>query len=184
MFYYKFNLKLPNLDWTGTKGCKKKFLKSPQWLRNIKDRKYSFYRLDTFFSDTKYIDIKVISDGGWHFSNLKTASERAQKEGLSDKVSFVLQDYRNETNKYDRIVSVGMFEHVGVKYFKTYLSKNPEAAIRIMKTISENLRKSNQVVAKYERTGIPLYIFWKPGMTESKILPAVLTEDLLIKSMQ
>ena len=75
MFYYKFNLKLPNLDWTGTKGCRKKFLKSPQWLRNIKDRKYSFYRLDAFFSDTKYIDIKIISDGGWHFSNLKTASE-------------------------------------------------------------------------------------------------------------
>ena len=61
MFYYKFNLKLPNLDWTGTKGCRKKFLKSPQWLRNIKDRKYPFYRLDTFFSDTKYIDIKIIS---------------------------------------------------------------------------------------------------------------------------
>ena len=75
MFYYKFNLKLPNLEWTGTKGCKKKFLKSPQWLRNIKDRKYPFYRLDTFFSDTKYIDIKIISNGGWHFSNLKTASE-------------------------------------------------------------------------------------------------------------
>ena len=75
MFYYKFNLKLPNLEWTGTKGCRKKFLKSPQWLRNIKDRKYSFYRLDTFFSDTKYIDIKIISNGGWHFSNLKTASE-------------------------------------------------------------------------------------------------------------
>ena len=75
MFYYKFNLKLPNLDWTGTKGCKKKLLKSPQWLRNIKDRKYPFYRLDTFFSDTKYIDIKIISNGGWHFSNLKTASE-------------------------------------------------------------------------------------------------------------
>ena len=37
--------------------------------------------------------------------------------------------------------------------FETYLSKNPEAAVRIMKTISENLRKSNQVVAKYERTG-------------------------------
>ena len=75
MFYYKFNLKLPNLDWTGTKGCRKKFLKSPQWLRNIKDRKYPFYRLDTFFSDTKYINIKIISNGGWHFSNLKTASE-------------------------------------------------------------------------------------------------------------
>ena len=37
--------------------------------------------------------------------------------------------------------------------FETYLSKNPEAAVRIMKTISENLRKSNQVVAKYERSG-------------------------------
>ena len=56
-------------------------------------------------------------------NQFKTASERAQKEGLSDKVSFALQDYRNETEKYDRIVSVGMFEHVGVKYFKTYLSK-------------------------------------------------------------
>jgi thiol:disulfide interchange protein DsbD len=39
-------------------------------------------------------------------------------------------------------------------------------------------------LARYERTGIPLYIFWKPGMNASKILPAVLTEDLLIKSMQ
>ena len=37
--------------------------------------------------------------------------------------------------------------------FKTYLAKNPDAAVRIMKTISENLRKSNQLVAKYERTG-------------------------------
>jgi thiol:disulfide interchange protein DsbD len=39
-------------------------------------------------------------------------------------------------------------------------------------------------LARYERTGIPLYIFWKPGMPGSKILPAVLTEDLLLKSMQ
>ena len=39
-------------------------------------------------------------------------------------------------------------------------------------------------LARYERTGIPLYIFWKPGMPGSKILPAVLTEDILIKSMQ
>ena len=39
-------------------------------------------------------------------------------------------------------------------------------------------------LAKYERSGIPLYIFWQPGMRNSKILPAVLTEDLLIRSMQ
>ena len=56
-------------------------------------------------------------------NQFKTASERAQKEGLTDKVSFAIQDYRNENEKYDRIVSVGMFEHVGIKYFKTYLSK-------------------------------------------------------------
>ena len=39
-------------------------------------------------------------------------------------------------------------------------------------------------LAKYERSGIPLYIFWKPGMRNPKILPAVLTEDLLIRSIQ
>ena len=75
MFYYKFNLWLPNLIWTGTKACKKKNLVNPQWLRNIKDRKYSFFRIDTFFSKTKYTSTKVINDGGWHFSNIKTPKE-------------------------------------------------------------------------------------------------------------
>jgi len=55
-----------------------------------------------------------------------TASKRAQEEGLSEKVSFKIQDYRNENEKYDRIVSVGMFEHVGIKYFKDYLKKTYE----------------------------------------------------------
>lgn len=72
MFYYKYNLSLPNFKWTGTKAVKKKNLASPQWLRNIKDRKYPFYRIDTFFSDKKYINIKIINDGGWHFSNIKS----------------------------------------------------------------------------------------------------------------
>jgi len=73
MFYYKFNLCLPNFKWTGTKACRKKDLLSPQWLRNIKEKKYPFFRLDTFFSDKKYTDIKIVNDGGWHFSNIKTA---------------------------------------------------------------------------------------------------------------
>tara|TARA_Y100001970_G_scaffold249807_1_gene320810 strand:+ start:5719 stop:6903 length:1185 start_codon:yes stop_codon:yes gene_type:complete len=55
-----------------------------------------------------------------------TASKRAQREGLADKVSFSLQDYRHENQSYDRIVSVGMFEHVGIKYFKTFLKKTYE----------------------------------------------------------
>ena len=75
MFYYKFNLKLPNLIWTGTKACSKKNLINPQWLRNIKDKKYSFFRLDLVFSKTKYSNIKFINNGGWHFSNIKTAKE-------------------------------------------------------------------------------------------------------------
>ena len=75
MFYYKFNLKLPNFSWIGTKACKKKNLKSPQWLRNIKDRKFPFYRLDTLFSDNKYSSIKFIDNGGWHFTNIKTPEE-------------------------------------------------------------------------------------------------------------
>ena len=79
MFYYKFNLKLPNLIWTGTKACKKKNLFSPQWLRNIKDKKYPFYRIDTLFSKTKYTNIKFIIEGGWHFTNIKTAEEIRNK---------------------------------------------------------------------------------------------------------
>ena len=79
MFYYKFNLKLPNFNWTGTKACKKKYLKSPQWLRNIKDRKYSLYRFDVLFSETKFINLKIIENGGWHFTNLKSAEEIEHK---------------------------------------------------------------------------------------------------------
>ena len=59
MFYYKLNLKLPNLIWSGTKGCQKKYLKSPQWLRNIKDKKYAFFRLDTFFFKKKIYKFKI-----------------------------------------------------------------------------------------------------------------------------
>ena len=75
IFYYKLNRYLPNFQWFGTKGCLKKNLKSPQWLRNIKNKKYSFLRIDTFFSDKKYINKRFINHGGWHFSNLKNAED-------------------------------------------------------------------------------------------------------------
>ena len=73
MFYYKFNLKLPGLVWVGTRACKKKDLISPQWLRNVKDKKYPFFRLETLFSKTKYNNVRFIKPGGWHFSNIKSA---------------------------------------------------------------------------------------------------------------
>jgi beta-1,4-mannosyl-glycoprotein beta-1,4-N-acetylglucosaminyltransferase len=79
MFYYKFDLKLPNMVWSGTKGCRKKDLLSPQWLRNIKDKKYSLFRLDIIFSKIKYNNIKFIKNGGWHFSNIKSPKEIEHK---------------------------------------------------------------------------------------------------------
>ena len=79
MIYYRFNLRMPKFKWTGTKACKKKHLTTPQWLRVIKDRKYSFFRLDIFFSKNKFIDVKIIKDGGWHFSNMKSAKDLEHK---------------------------------------------------------------------------------------------------------
>ena len=78
-FYYKFNLLYDKMIWPGTKGCKKGKLKSLSWLRNIKLKKYPFWRLDTLFSNTKYIDINIIKDGGWHFTNLKSPEEMYDK---------------------------------------------------------------------------------------------------------
>ena len=64
IFYYKLNRYLPNFVWYGTKACKKKDLINPQWLRNIKNSQYNFYRLDTFFSDKKYINKYYVKNGG------------------------------------------------------------------------------------------------------------------------
>ena len=75
MCYYKFNLAIPNYKWFGTRACLKKDLKSPQWLRNIKARKYSFYRLDILFNEKKFNNIQLIKNGGWHFTNIKTPEE-------------------------------------------------------------------------------------------------------------
>jgi cyclopropane-fatty-acyl-phospholipid synthase len=51
------------------------------------------------------------------------ATERAQKAGLSDRVKFELRDYRDVTGPFDRIVSVGMFEHVGVHHYDEFFGK-------------------------------------------------------------
>ena len=72
MMYYKFNLKLDNFVWIGTKACQFKNLKSPQWLRDIKAKNFGWWRIDTWFSKKKYQNMKFIENGGWHFSYLKT----------------------------------------------------------------------------------------------------------------
>ncbi len=79
MFYYKFNLHYPNFTWFGPKATKKKNLISPQWLRNIKNKKYSFLRLDTLWSDNKYMNIRFIENGGWHFTCIKKPEDVKKK---------------------------------------------------------------------------------------------------------
>ena len=78
-YYYKFNLKLNGIKWHGSKACLKKYLISPQWLRNVKDKIYPWWRFDIFFSNKKYKNIKIINNGGWHFSNIKSASDIEKK---------------------------------------------------------------------------------------------------------
>jgi cyclopropane-fatty-acyl-phospholipid synthase len=51
---------------------------------------------------------------------LKRATARAAERGLSDRVKFRIEDYRATRGPYDRLVSVGMFEHVGIGYYKAY----------------------------------------------------------------
>jgi beta-1,4-mannosyl-glycoprotein beta-1,4-N-acetylglucosaminyltransferase len=70
--YYKLNLLLKGVPWYGSRACKKRHLKSPQWLRNIKSKRYHpLLRPDAWFKPNKYHDIKIIDDGGWHYAYAK-----------------------------------------------------------------------------------------------------------------
>ena len=78
-FHYKFNLFYKLMPWFGTKACKKKKLISLSWLRNLKNKKYPWWRLDTYFSNIKQTNLTIVNNGGWHFTNLKTAEEIFKK---------------------------------------------------------------------------------------------------------
>ena len=73
-FYYKINLQSQVKPfWYGSRICLKKFLKSPQWLRDLKFKKRPFWRLDKIRLNN------IIEDGGWHFCNLKDPEELLHK---------------------------------------------------------------------------------------------------------
>ena len=73
-FDYKLNLlNETEGDWYGSKICLKKNLRSPQWLRDLKFKKYPFWRLD------KIRDLQIIKDGGWHFSYLQNTENILKK---------------------------------------------------------------------------------------------------------
>ena len=79
MFYYKLNLYYEDYSWQGSKAVKQKNFISPQWLRNIKGKKYPKWRIDTFFSRKKYSNLLFVNDGGWHFTCLRTPEQLEKK---------------------------------------------------------------------------------------------------------
>ena len=139
MFYYKFNLHLPDLIWTGTKGCKKRHLVSPQWLRNIKDRKYYFFRLDTIFSKNKYRSIKFIDNGGWHFTNIKNAEE----------IEYKLKSYLHHREFDEDPLSVEQIKEI---------IKNKRAIYNLNVDKTENKIGNGNKLIKFEFNKLPLYI--------------------------
>ena len=140
IFYYKLNRYLEGFTWHGTKACKKKNLKSPQWIRNVKNKKFGFWRLDTLFSETKYINKIFIKSGGWHFSNLKNPVDIENK----------LKSYLHHRD-FD-------VENIDLKEISK-LMKNNETIYDMFadkrgKKFSENKRKLNL----YPKNKLPQYI--------------------------
>ena len=99
------NLNITESNWLGTKICQKKFLKSPQWLRNIKTKKrkiWAFY---------KQKEPQIILDGGWHFSFLKESKLIKQKIESFAHQEFNQSNLTNLENIKKRIKSgVDIFE--------------------------------------------------------------------------
>ena len=118
MFYYKLNLVYENFIWFGSKAIKKKHFKSPQNLRNIKNKKYEFWRVDTLFSNKKYRNIKFVDEGGWHFTCVMNPQDLQKKllsfahhqdfessgiklKDLEDKIKNKIVLYNHDLDKKD-----------------------------------------------------------------------------------
>ncbi len=144
VFYYKLNLELKTLRWIGTKACKKKHLKSPQWLRNIKDKIYPKWRIDILFSEKKYNDIFFVENGGWHFTFVKKPEdiEKKLKSYLHhreydidpvgvDKIrnlinsKSVIYDHRVDQTQY-KFRGGQKLEKIDLEFLPRYISSNKE----------------------------------------------------------
>lgn len=114
---------------------------------------------------------------------LRRARERAQAAGLDAQVSFALQDYRNVDRQFDRIVSVGMFEHVGVNHYQKFfdkiyaLLKNDGVALVHSIGRSEGPGITNPFIEKYIFPGG--YI---PSLSE--VLPAIERSGLMVADIE
>ena len=83
------------------------------------------------------------------------ANERAAEKGLSDRARFDLRDYRDVDGPFDRIVSVGMFEHVGVNHYATFFRKSAQLlakdGVMLLHSIgrSEGPSRTSPWISKY-----------------------------------
>lgn len=113
----------------------------------------------------------------------KCASARARERQLADRVDFLLQDYRDSEGRYDRIVSVGMFEHVGIGHYDTYFQKAAQLladdGVMLLHSIgrSEGPNVTNPFIAKYIFPGG--YI---PALSE--VLPAIERAGFLVTDIE
>ena len=110
---------------------------------------------------------------------LAVANSRASEKGLSDRAAFRLQDYRDVEGTFDRIVSVGMFEHVGVSFYDTFFRKCAsllaDDGVMLLHSIgrSDGPDATNPWIAKYIFPGG--YI---PALSE--VIPAIQRSGLLV----
>ena len=145
LFYYKFNLYHNSKIWHGSKACLKKDLVTFNQLRNIKNKKYPLWRIDTLFSKNKYNNVKFVDNGGWHFTNMKTPEEIFSKlNSFLHNVDFKLSglnlddvkemvskkkigyDHFADQRKVDRWNSQITLKAVDISILPKYISDNKE----------------------------------------------------------
>ena len=110
LFYYKFNLHLDRIYWYGTRAVNKKNLTTFQQLREIKPKKYSFYRLDTLFKKNKFIDLKIVKNGGWHFTRILSPQDIHSRELETEHSDEYLKANKN-SKKIKDLISRKVIDH-------------------------------------------------------------------------
>ena len=128
-FDYKLNLlNETEGDWFGSKICLKKNLKSPQWLRDLKFKKYPFWRID------KIKDLQIIKNGGWHFSYLQSPENLLKKiasfsHGEHNKPEFANSQNIEEKIKMQKNIFGQEFSYKKIEIdqtFPKYIVENKE----------------------------------------------------------
>jgi cyclopropane-fatty-acyl-phospholipid synthase len=114
---------------------------------------------------------------------LAESRARAEAEGLADRVSFELLDYRAVAGPFDRIVSVGMFEHVGISHYNTFLRVVKRClaqdGVALLHTIgrSDGPASTNRWLAKYIFPG-----GYSPALSE--VLPPIERAGLIVTDVE